>query len=334
LSVIFWAAGLEWWTNAGYWSYDDPDHTHAACWEGSNAPHLSKESCKSVRRSSLVSSFQSKDFWTVEAERNGPGKLKIRRQVLHLSPNIWIVIDSSAGGSQAKLQTIWTTQPDISVNSLSTSDGYALSAPTGQHMRTWLLGPSVMSKRMFHGSRDPFAGWLSLNGEPRATDAILTEQPSEQAWAASVWAPDPQHSLSAKPQMLQWGDAEHWRLSVPLGGPDAEISRSGNVMTYRKTAALNSATIQLIAAPDVSRELTKLDNKFYEVGAKYPRFRELQRYKLKMTYVTLLAFVFQGLFLLVQYRRSRGINAVLAYIAVLLWVGWWGWLRFFYFVSS
>ena len=47
-SVLLWAGGQDWWTNVGYWPYDNPDRFRAECWEGSNAPHLAGEKCGSL----------------------------------------------------------------------------------------------------------------------------------------------------------------------------------------------------------------------------------------------------------------------------------------------
>ena len=51
LSVILWARGRIWITNAGYWPYGVWGRDHAESWEASNAPHLLGESKQSERTS-------------------------------------------------------------------------------------------------------------------------------------------------------------------------------------------------------------------------------------------------------------------------------------------
>jgi Heparinase II/III-like protein/Heparinase II/III N-terminus len=330
LSVIFWDGGLEWWTNVGYWSYDDPDYAHAACWEGSNAPHLVSEPCQSRRQSSLLNTFQGKDLWAIEAERKGPGALVVRRQVVYLAPRLWIIVDQASGGSQSDLRTIWTTQPDVSIDFQSPAEGFRLSSTNGRRMRAWILGPPGMSTKVFHGSREPFAGWISLNGDPKATEAVLTEQRADKAWAVMLWDLEPyQSAVSARPKILQWGDADHWRISLPFLGEGSGISRSGDVLNCIRAARAESEVANLLPAADVSAEVAELRGNFEAVAAKYPRFRELHHYRVKVSYITLFASILETIFLLLY--RSKKKFGMLGWAAVLFWLAWWGWLRFFYF---
>jgi len=164
-----WAGGQDWWTSVGYWPYDDPIIARPDCWKDPTR-RISKERCNSERIPSLVSYYHSRRFqqlkWSGRARR-----ISCARLVVHISPRIWIVADNSSGGVQKKVQTIWTTSPNISVIEDARSKYiYASAKGTRRVLKIILLGPPAMKIIRYRGSRTPFAA-----GSP-AADSLTPQR--------------------------------------------------------------------------------------------------------------------------------------------------------------
>jgi len=329
LSVILWAGGQDWWTNAGYWPYDNSDRPHAECWEGSNAPHLAGEPCESARTASLVSSFHSGELSVLEMVRRGPGPFLVRRQVVHVGPSIWIVIDDASGASQGELQTIWTTDSNVMVSNRPNPGQFVLSAPDQKsELRASFLGPSLMTTRVFRGSREPFAGWVVTNdGLPTATRAVMTEQPANGAWGFTVWtlagAANKSAETSAPPRVLNWVNGRSWRVLIPLAnGSTTEVSRYEDTISVHGAASGPPTLVaSLVPMQDISGPLDELRSSLLVTANSYPRFRELYRYRLRATYGLLLVLALQELFFFAYKRMGGGCLVALRFASILGWLG-------------
>jgi hypothetical protein len=337
-SVLLWANGREWWTNAGYWSYDDPDRGHAECWEGSNAPHLAGEECAQPRTTSLLASLYSPGLFAAEMERRGPDALVIRRLVIHFPPSIWVLVDECAGAPQKNLQTIWTTAPNVRVEPGTAPGIFNLFADgvPGQ-LRAYFLGPDSMTLRSFRGSRDPFAGWVFADGKPQPTEAMVTEQSADGAWAVTIWVLDDDASLAGSSQerahVVQWNDARSWKILLPLKIGSKRISRQGETISIGEASASTHRPISGVLEPqpaNVAARIATLRANYQGAALRYPRYRDLLLYRLRASALGLLVLAFQELFLAL-YRRMGGTHAIA--LRVLSFFGWLGlsaWISFFY----
>ena len=337
-SVLLWADGQAWWTNVGYWLYDDPDRPRAECWEGANAPHLLGEVCGGHRASNLVSFTHSPGLFAAEAERSGPGSLVIRRQAVHVSPSIWVLVDHCAGAPQRSVQTIWTVASNVRLDRGAVLGEYLLSADgVKSRLRAYFLGPSSMTVKDLRGSRDPFAGWVSARGKPHPTGAVVTEQPAEGAWAVTIWVLDDGAGddgvSEALPPKLEWDDAQNWRVLVSHKLGVEEVSRRGDelsVLQAQEGRYIRTTSVLSKPPSVVSSQIATVRASFQAAAERYPRVRDLFPYRLRAAGAVLGFFALQELFFFVYLRVNGKHPIALRCLALLGWVGISVWVPLFY----
>jgi hypothetical protein len=322
LSVLLWAEGLQLWTNTGYWPYGDPDRANAECWGGSNAPHFRGESCNSNRTAALTSSIQSSELSAVEMERRSEGG-KIRRLMVHLCPSVWVIVDTGSDATEGSLETAWTMAPRIAVKR-GASSAYVLSSNEmkGQ-LRAYLLGPESMKIRSVRGIRDPFAGWVAWGGRPVAANALIVDQPAAGAWAMTIWVLD---KAAGAPRTdgdaaLEWSNSRFWKVRVPGANGSWMAKRDGDKISAGlnvSVASLSMGTLKPTPA-SVETEIASLHEAFEVAAARYPRFRNLVRYRIRASVLGIAFFLLQIL-LLPAYGRLGGTHIFV--LRVLTLVAW------------
>ena len=197
-----------------------------------------------------------------------------------------------------------------------------------------------MTIQSFRGSRDPFAGWVAEDGEPRPTDAVVTDQPVEGAWALTIWVLEegsPVKSLEQPPGPVQWNNGRSWKVLVPLAKGPQLISRNGDTISV--APGLSPAHPRIAATLDappagVADQRAVLDANYQAAAIRYPRFRDLFRYRLRASVLGIVIFAFQELFLAL-YRRVGGKHlTAFGILALLGWVGLSVWVAIFYLGAS
>jgi hypothetical protein len=186
-----------------------------------------------------------------------------------------------------------------------------------------------MTMQTFRGSHHPFAGWVTEHGEPGPADAVVTDQPSDGAWAMTIWVLDdrlPKQATDKLTSQVHWNNAQSWKVLVPLTKGGRLIARDGNGISLSLvpgpqspprtpiTASLNDASANL-------SERAVLDNNYRAAAARYPRVRDLFSYRLRASAAAIVIFLLQEL-LVALYRRVAGKHlAALRILTLLGWVG-------------
>jgi len=342
LSVLFWAGGQNWWTGSGYWPYDDPGRLYAEGWQGSNAPHLAGESARSERKSSISRFGRGNGVAAVEMDRQGPGTLVVKRLVVHVSPDIWIVTDSFSGTAESKIQTLWTTAPGVHVSPGARSNEYLLSFGNGVSLGTAFLGGERFHLTRYFGSHDPFAGWVATREGPEPAEAFQTEQNGEHAYAFLVWrvahnsAKLPAQDTPINPA-VQWTDETSWSIHVHGASGDITVVRHGEeISEIHGDSSRNKGERLTIAKPvsDVASENRSLTSAYQRAAARYPRFRELLIYRTRASLFVLILFGIQEAAFFVFRSHFRKIAIVVPTLATLCWIGLGVWLHWAYLVTS
>jgi len=335
MSVLFWGSGQTWWTNVGYWPYGVEGRSNAESWEGSNAPHLTNEVGTSHRVTKLALFGSSETTVGIELERNGPGSFVARRQIFHLRPNLWLVLDCFSGNEQEKVSTIWTTSRDVLLRKASATGTYTLESKKKRStLSTFFLGSAQTEVKICKGSFTPFAGWQVVNGVPHPSYAIVVEQPANHSWFLTAWSLKGRHPTSSVPaRMISWKQHTQWEISLPTEVGDFRIWRDDRSVSFQDSRSLRiPEVLRLRRGPDTSSELLQIQRSLFELEAKYPRFRSLVRYRVKMTYFLLALFLMQEFsFALCRYKLRQGFVKVRT-ASVLAWIAAGVWLNLFYFV--
>jgi len=228
MSVMVWGGGQPWWTNVGYWPYAMAGRADAESWQSGNAPHLVNESPTSARTTSVVSHGWSPRIGMVDLERRGPGRYTARRQVVHLKPDVWLIVDHASGDDTMRTTTTWTTAPDVILKRDTSLASYVLEPrKSSLRLRTFVLGSPGTAIRELQGSRSPFAGWQVVAGTPKPAPAIVVEQPSQDSWSIVVWSLEDRQGDATRfidhARVLRWRHSEDW--SVELGARSATRTR-------------------------------------------------------------------------------------------------------------
>ncbi len=331
MSVLFWAGGRAWWTNAGYWAYDDAHRAEAESWAGSNAPHLVNEEASGVRSTRLLSSAWSPEIAAVELERRGSGNYVAQRQVLELRPNLWMAVDTFSSDVPSRTTTTWTAAYDVQMERGPTPGAYSLrSANSSTALTAFVFGSPGTSVKEFNGSETPFAGWEAVRGTPQPAPAIVVEQPANDSWSVLLWSTDnggePSPQWDAAPSMEHFSNARGWRIILPLRSGTLYVRRDGDSVSFGSMEGEKAQTLTLERAPDVAPAVSLVLRAHAYALQRYPKFRDLLPYRLRVTYLLILIFALQEIFFAV-YRRlgtkgyaSLRIASIVGWLAVGIWL--------------
>lgn len=332
LSLEVWSDGVGWLTGVGYWPYDAEGRLQAESWAGANAPHLTGEASTSERETWLLAHGRNDRIVALDVERVGPGTYRVRRQVVHVAADLWIVLDVSSGGSAAS-QSVWTLSPDVELLPTEATGSFLLRAgPAAASARLDYVGSPSTTFTTFRGSLAPFAGWQVVDGTPRAAPAVVVEQPAGSAWLVTVLArtddsaaADP---VAGRPTDARVTSAEDWALTLPTGNGALAIRRMGATITVARQDASgrDEATVGLAPGPDVRSELTRLRSAFDSMASAYPQFQPLTSRRTIVTIVIVVLALGQEVVLWIVRRRRPGLNLPLRALATIGWVAVAAWL--------
>ena len=330
MSVLMWAGGQPWWTNVGYWPYTMAGRSDAESWAGANAPHLIGESPESSRNTILRSSGWSQRLAVVDLERSGPGNYRARRQVVHIKPDVWLVVDHVTGDDTLKTITAWTTASNVNLRKDTTPGSYILeSRQRSLRLKTFVLSSPGATIREFQGSMSPFAGWHVVDGLPKPAPAFVIEQPARDAWSIVVWSLEAGLRDSPRAVALpraSWNGADDWTVEVPTRTGTYELVRDRNRIALSDGQHGVVETLDLGPAPDVSRQVATINTAFATVGQAYPRFDDQLRRRTKVTYLLLVVFLGQELFFWFMARKRPAYYLSLRVINLGGWIGVGCWL--------
>jgi heparinase II/III-like protein len=336
MSVLLWAGGQTWWSNVGYWPYWHAGRLEAESWGGASAPHLASEGSASVRSTSLLSYGRSDRVIAIDLERKGPGQYVARRQVVHVKPRAWLIVDHVFGEDTGKTTTIWTAPPDVRLKQGTAPGSYVSeTARSSSILRTFVVGSPGTSVKEFKGSLVPFAGWNVTSSIPTAAPAVVVEQPAKDSWTVVTWLlddnPVDSRARFSEPRVSYWNGPRDWKTKVPLPSETLEVTRANDqivVSDLPKRVAVE--TLPLVPAPDVSRDVTRIRDSFVAAAKKYPAYRNLHDRRVKVSWLLLIIFVSQETFFLAVGRWRPSYYGRLRLLNVLGWVGVGLWLVLYF----
>jgi YD repeat-containing protein len=305
MSLWIWAHGRRWITNTGDWP-NGSKRDAAQSWAGSNAPHLIGESAESARQTRLLYTATSPNLAFIDLERSSAGGYAAERQVLWIKPNIWLVLDHVRNPAGRVSRTVWTTAHNVTAEADAAKNSFLLTvddAAPDDTLRGLFLGSAGSQTKMYKASVSPFAGWQVVNERVMPAPAIVVEQPGADAWSAAIWSLAESgrsgEQLPSSARMARWVNPQDWTLVVALGKAELEIHRQGDRLSIHNGGkGVNSETLILAAGPDVSPRYQQLRDAFQRALAKYPKFNDHFRYRVRATQLLLGLLLVQELALL------------------------------------
>lgn len=324
MSVSLWAGGQTWWTNVGYWPYGVPGRSEALSWDGSNAPHLVDERSNSVRSTRLVYLGWTNNLAVIDLERRGVDKYRARRQVIYLSPHVWVIIDHISG--KDKSRTNWTTSHNVKLTKTRIGKhSYCLEGEndTGS-LSAFVLNSPGNSVKTTSGRLRPFAGWEVVDSVIKPTPAIIVEHVPRDSWSAMVWVWHKEEGLCSQleqaPHMARWTNPEDWTIVVPLKSGGVDVWRKGGKVTLRDHRGTSKVeTLKLAWATDPTHDIGKIAQAYSDAASKYQKFRVLYNYRVKVTWLLVAMFMAQEVFFVIWRRGSRKHYGKMVVLSVVAW---------------
>lgn len=333
MSVVIWGRGAPWITNTGYWPYGVRGRHAAESWLGSNAPHLFDEPAQSTRETTLRAFGEAKGLRAIELERRTEGNVRIRRQVVGVDGTNWWIVDSVTDPQARVLEVSWTGGPELGIERLPDGD-FLLRRPTGTtSMRMSFLGEPEPTVDSYRGNWEPFAGWIVLRGQPVAAPAVMLKQPSRDSWAMSVFALGSENAIRGERRPVTGGfeSPEAWQGSVPVEGGAMTVTRKDRHVTLRRPDGGITVAV-LEKAGDALAEKEALEKIYADTASRYPRFRNLMSYRIRISELFLMLLVLQEVFFLAARRvaSSAGWVYPLRVVSGLAWLAGGLWLSMVY----
>ena len=327
LSMLLWAGGRTWLTNAGYWPYGMAGRDDAESWGASNAPHILGEIKHSVRHSRLRSLGQGGGMSFIDLERMGPAGFTVRRQIIRLANHhSWVVLDSSSDLSAQTIATHWTLYPDLVATHLPGSGQYEITAPDSRwRMKLSFAGSPGHQTALVSGQKSPFAGWVVMDRTPTPAPSIVVRQTSKNSWslAALTLTADVRGNVPFQAaRMAHWKDANHWVAVVPTPSGEVTLTRDGDHVRLRQPESLgNDVTTVMGLAPQTTSasDLQAVRAGMDWASDNYKKFRELISYRVEITQWLLAILIVQELVLFFL-RHQPG--HVVRVVRLTSWLGW------------
>jgi len=340
LSVIFWAGGRTWVTNAGYWPYGVWGRDHAESWAASNAPHLLGESKQSERTSRVRGVGQGESIKFIDIERAGPQGYSVRRQIVHLSDvDTWIVLDHSQDSVAQTTTTNWTFYPDLVVTPEQGQGRFRIAARNSPVV-LWssFSGSNNVGTELVVGREAPFVGWFVLDRTPTRAPAVVVRQPSRDSWSLASFTLSSaaiQADRGIATRMAEWGDADHWTAVLGTAYGQITLTREGDRVFARRQGSSSVEAVVALAALDApAADLKAVQEAVRAAGDKYHKFAELFFYRVKVSYFLLAVLFSQELLLFMLDYKMPHVARRLRVSAWVAWVTGGLWLTQMYFVVA
>lgn len=293
MSLMIWARGQSWVTNTGYWPYGEPGRLDVEGWLGANGPHWADETSRSERLTRLESYAEMPSAIAIDLRRTVTGGY-FRRQIVSLSGDTWLVLDTSSGSGGQNAEVLWTFAPNLSI--VNSTDRYLeLNDPTGSNtLHVELLGASGLHVTAYSGSMDPFAGWVVESTGPTPALGVLVRRPSTvDQWSATVFSLNPRTDAKRSRTRVEFLSETNWLAEGDVAGVSWRLKRTDTQLTYVRGSESETAT--LAAPADVSASQSAIDHAFRLASQRYPRYAELIAERTQLSISAIVLWVVQEL---------------------------------------
>jgi hypothetical protein len=264
----------------------------------------------------------------VDMERHlADAKGTIRRTVVEIGGTIWLVIDSVDAPTGSLVERVWNMAPETRIERLSAHDVLLFGDDGRRGGRLTVIGDTVGPAEILHGSRTPFAGWIVRDGQPVPSPAMLVRQPGGASLLVTVLTLGDAQGLraSATPGLLRDAAPEHWQVATA----GMTVRRDGATISAQPAIG-KDLTLHLRPPPkSAAVERSAIVTAYLETASKYPRFRDLTDYRIRLTKLALALLALQELvFAGLQRLRSYATTGLRwasagAWVALGLWVWLW-----------
>ena len=348
LSVDLWAAGRQWWSNLGYWPYDSNLRTPATSWAGSSAPHRrgednvtlkTGEMHSSLRTSKLLAYGSGGDISAVEVRRETNGGYAVRRQVVQVGADLWIVADQHSGagsGAGSGGRVVWNAAYDLKLDTTDRPQCYLLAPiDAAATMTTCFFASAGTEVSVRKGSTAPFAGWQVVGNHIVPSSAFVVDGQGDAPWLITVWllSATGEQARATDVKLNSWQAPDHWSIDVGKDGQMRTVDRDGQEIGVHRPGGADER-LALLEAPDSTAEIAKIRQAFVDAEHRYPIYHgELIDYRSRVSVWLLILWALQEAGLLALGRIWPAATLVCRWTATVAWVTGGAWLHLYYFVA-
>jgi hypothetical protein len=329
-SFLLWAAGTDWLTNTGYWTYGLPGREDATGWRGSNAPHLRDEAATSVRVAALLAFGADGQSHLLDLARSSQGGSRLRRQFLQIDEKTWFVLDSISTPQAVTVDRLWTFSPALVVEAGAGEVLTARDAVTGRELQVNFVGQKPPLVRTLRASLHPFGGWVVNGPQPTPASSYEVSQQAGSLWVGALFtllAAD--RELEPGP-IMDYSAEDDWSLTINRGETSAVRVRrtKGNLMieggsTSRRNIVLASPPAESLAERD------KIQAALASTLHQFRRFHPYLFYRERLSYVLVLAALI-SIAVSCWSGSARRLRTPAFALGLLLWAAAGAWIQWVY----
>ena len=326
-----------WWTSVGYWPLTHHLRKKAQSWAGSNAPHLQNEPENSARRSLLRGYAWTDNVAAIDLERRGPDRFRTRRQIIHVHPGLWVVLDAFGGEPARTVRVVWGTEYDVAVTPGRFDNTYTLTKDGARtDFFVHFLTNTRTSAVVLRGSEDPFAGWVEVEYSPVPAYAFVLETPANESWITNTTLSSASgFALAGPTRMVRWTGPEQWRLEIPTTHAIIGMQRAGATISITKGPTDSPLALLLSSASARSNDAIQGDAAYAAAAATYgPRFRGFLHWRWRATFLLFALLIAQELILWWLRHVHPPRASQLGLVSTVLWVGIGVWLHTKYLLPN
>ena len=252
----------------------------------------------------------------------------MRRQIVEVGGNAWLVLDSASHPKAPVLESLWTTMPETKVEAVGQGEFVLRPSDSTATARLIFAGALASSPVIRSGSLAPFGGWIVRAGRPTPAPSIEVQQPADRMPLATVLKLGEQ-SASVSVDATQ-ADESEWTISVKSVSEGFVVRRSKDLLLIQ-FADGRDERVQLVAPINVDGRRRDIVSAYEEAMREFPGVRELTFYRYRLTVVALLLLAAQELVIAATRRFSRGSVPVVRAVASLAWLSF-GLLAVFWYL--
>jgi hypothetical protein len=325
MAISLWSHGSQWVRSVGLWPYV-ASRNDATGWRSSNGPHWLDESPASARVSGAVGSVLDDQLAFFEILRTNADGSDIRRQLLKLGSDLWIVLDSFESSGPRVAEVVWRFPPGVAVQESNPNCIMLESAGTNRNMSVEVDGSDSVDIDADSSGSAAWNSGMVVGGEITSSPAIrLTSSTPDPVIATILRFQSPAESAgTCGTAEVSWESAVLWQVSLDSTQDGRSVVKRehdsvewalGEGMHTRKN--ISTSLAESSTAPKAAA-LAALKRARSEYGTP---FQPMTERRLKVTFAVAAAAIGQLFVFFLFYRRRRKGWPPLAIGTSIAWLG-------------
>ncbi|RME28055.1 MAG: hypothetical protein D6800_04335 [Candidatus Zixiibacteriota bacterium] len=260
----------------------------------------------STRQNYLVGGCYVDSLAMLDLLRLGPGKTRVRRQLLRLGDALWLVIDDGTRLSDS-LIAVWRTAPGMKVAATEIPGSYVVSADNWPEQIQVTAGGPACRVMKISPEDSSFLGQVAVGLKPVGVNALRLAAPTDKPLMLMAWRSAPagakQDGFSAT--LAPGAETTDWTVRLRLGDRIDSVGRRRDTVTwFRSDAEPVRAILRLSDTAAVHRARAGIQDSFETTGSRYHEFVSLIPYRIGISRLVLLLLFFQEIVLFIS-RKMR-----------------------------